>query len=157
VAWEDAALAASSAATRVVVLRLGMVVGRGGALDRMLTPFKLGVGGPIGPGSQWWSWVAMEDVVSVIRYALQQDDLSGPVNVVSPDPARCREFARTLGRVLGRPSSLPLPAFAARIALGEMADALLLASARVRPAALDSHGYRFRVPDLEAAIRQALD
>jgi uncharacterized protein (TIGR01777 family) len=157
VAWEDAALAASSDATRVVVVRLGMVVGRGGALARMLTPFKLGVGGPIGSGSQWWSWVAMEDVIGVVRYALEHDDVNGPVNVASPNPTQCREFAHTLGRVLGRPSSMPLPAFAARLAFGEMADALLLASANVLPAALDRHDYQFRVPDLDVAIRQALD
>jgi uncharacterized protein (TIGR01777 family) len=156
VAWEDAALAASSEATRVVVVRLGMVIGPGGALARMLTPFKLGVGGPIGSGSQWWSWVAMEDVIGVVRYALEHDDVNGPVNVASPNATRCREFAHTLGRVLGRPSSMPLPAFVARLAVGEMADALLLASACVRPASLEQHGYQFRAPNLEDAIRQAL-
>jgi uncharacterized protein (TIGR01777 family) len=157
VEWEDAALAASSEVTRVVALRLGMVLGRGGALARMLTPFKLGVGGPIGSGSQWWSWVAIEDVIGVVRYALEHDDLNGPVNVVSPNATRCREFAHALGRVLGRPSSMPLPAFAARLAVGEMADALLLASVRVRPASLEQHGYEFRAPNLDEAIRQALD
>ncbi len=157
VAWENAALAASSDATRVVVVRLGMVVGRGGALARMLTPFKLGVGGPIGSGSQWWSWVAMEDVIGVVRHALEHDDVNGPVNVASPNATQCREFVHTLGRVLGRPSLMPLPAFAARLAFGEMADSLLLASARVRPAALDRHDFQFRVPDLDVAIRQALD
>lgn len=157
VAWEDAALAASSETTRVVVLRFGMVIGAGGALSRMLTPFKLGVGGPIGSGSQWWPWVAMEDVIGSIRYALEHGELNGPVNVVSPEATRCREFAHTLGGVLGRPSSMPLPAFAARLAFGEMADALLLASALVRPAALEQHGYQFRVPELDAAIRKVLD
>jgi uncharacterized protein (TIGR01777 family) len=156
VAWEDAALAAASEATRVVAIRLGMVIGRGGALARMLTPFKLGVGGPIGSGSQWWSWVSIHDVIGAVRFTLDQDDLSGPVNLVSPEPARCRDFARTLGGVLGRPSSMPLPAFAARLAVGEMADALLLASARVRPTALEGHGFRFRTPVLDDAIRQAL-
>jgi uncharacterized protein (TIGR01777 family) len=156
VAWEDAALAATSEATRVVAIRLGMVVGRGGALARMLTPFKLGFGGPIGSGSQWWSWVSIQDVIGAVRFVLDHDDLSGPVNVVSPEPARCRDFARTLGSVLGRPSSMPLPAFAARLAVGEMADALLLASARVRPTALEGHGFRFRAPVLDDAIRQAL-
>jgi uncharacterized protein (TIGR01777 family) len=157
VAWEEAALAATSETTRVVALRLGMVLGRGGALARMLTPFKLGIGGPIGSGSQWWSWVAMEDVIGAIRFALDHDEVGGPVNVVSPNATRCREFAHTLGRVLGRPSSLPVPAFAARLAFGEMADALLLASARVRPTLLETYGYRFRAPDLDDAIRRALD
>jgi uncharacterized protein (TIGR01777 family) len=156
VAWEDAALAATSGATRVVAIRLGMVLGRGGALARMLTPFKLGVGGPIGSGSQWWSWVSIQDVIGAVRFALDHEDLSGPVNVVSPNPTQCRDFARTLGSVLGRPSSMPLPAFAARLAVGEMADALLLASARVRPAVLEGHGFRFRAPVLDDAIRQAL-
>jgi uncharacterized protein (TIGR01777 family) len=156
-AWEDTATAAGSETTRVVLLRLGMVVGRGGALAKMLTPFKLGLGGPIGSGSQWWSWVAMEDVISAVRFALNHDDLEGPVNVVSPKAVRCRDFTRTLGHVLRRPSAVPLPAFAARLAVGEMAEHLLLASARVCPAALESHGFSFRVPRLEDAIRQALE
>lgn len=156
-AWEEVALSAASEATRVVAIRLGMVLGRGGALARMLTPFKLGIGGPIGSGSQWWSWVAMEDVIGAVRFAIDRDEVQGPVNVVSPHASRCREFAHALGRVLGRPSSMPLPAFAARLAFGEMADALLLASALVRPSALDGHGYRFRAPELDDAIRRALD
>jgi uncharacterized protein (TIGR01777 family) len=155
--WETAALEAAGGGTRVVLLRLGMVIGKGGALDRMLTPFKLGAGGPIGTGHQWWPWIAMEDVIGSVRFALDHPTVSGPLNLVSPQEVTSKEFARTLGKVLNRPSFLPLPAFAARLALGEMADALLLASTRMRPAALEELGYEFRVPDLAAAIRSALD
>ena len=157
-AWEAAAEAAATEQTRVVLLRLGMVVARGGgALAKMLAPFKLGFGGSIGSGSQWWSWVALDDAIDAIRFIADREDLHGPVNVVSPEPVRCRDFAKALGRVLKRPVVAPLPAFAARLLLGEMADALLLASARVRPTALERRGFRFRVPHLEDAIRRALD
>jgi len=155
--WEAEAQAAASVHTRVVLLRLGMIIGRGGALDRMLFPFKLGAGGPIGSGDQWWSWIAMEDVIGVIRFALENPAVSGPLNLSSPHEVTSRDFARTLGRVLNRPAFLPLPAFAARLALGEMADSLLLASTRVRPAALEALGYGFRTPGLATAIRAAID
>jgi len=155
--WELAALAAASSRTRVVLLRLAMVVGRGGALERMLLPFRLGAGGPIGSGRQWWPWIAMEDVIGVIRFLLDRPAVDGPLNLVSPRQVRCAEFAATLGRVLNRPSVLRLPAAAARLVMGEMADALLLASARVRPAALERMGYSFRIPDLDTAIRHAID
>jgi uncharacterized protein (TIGR01777 family) len=154
--WESAAETARSSDTRVVTLRLGMVVSRGGALAKMLTPFKLGFGGPFGSGRQWWPWVALEDVVGAVRFILGNTEISGPVNVVSPQLVRCCEFTKTLGGVLKRPAVLPVPGFAARLALGEMADALLLASARVRPAALEVAGFRFRVGDLETAIRTAV-
>jgi uncharacterized protein (TIGR01777 family) len=155
--WETAASAATSIRTRVVLLRTGMVVGRGGALERMLLPFKLGAGGRIGSGNQWWSWIAMEDVIGAVRFALANPEVQGPINLASPNEVRCREFTNTLGDVLNRPTVLPLPAAAARLALGEMADALLLASTRARPAALERYGYEFRVPDLATAIRQAID
>jgi uncharacterized protein (TIGR01777 family) len=155
--WEAEALKAVSQGTRVVLLRLGMVIGRGGALARMLPPFKVGAGGPIGSGDQWWPWIAMEDVIGAIRFALENATVSGPVNLSSPEVTTSKGFARVLGSVLNRPSFMPLPAFAARLALGEMADALLLASARVRPAVLEELGYRFRVPDLATAIRIAID
>jgi len=154
--WEAAANGVASARTRVVLLRLGMVVARDGALGRMLTPFKLGVGGPIGSGRQFWPWVAIDDVVGIVHFILEKEDVAGPLNLVSPQEIRCAEFARTLGRVLGRPAVLPMPAFAARLALGEMAEALLLASARVRPQALEATGYTFQTPDLDEAIRAAL-
>ena len=155
--WESAALAARSDRTRVVLLRLGMVVARGGALGRMLTPFKLGVGGPIGSGRQYWPWIGIDDVAGVTKLVLENDEIMGPVNVVSPQELRCSEFAQTLGRVLRRPAFMPMPAFAARIALGEMAEGLLLASARVRPKVLENSGYEYRVPSLDQAIRSALD
>jgi uncharacterized protein (TIGR01777 family) len=154
--WESAALAARSDRTRVVLLRLGMVVARGGALGRMLTPFKLGVGGPIGSGRQYWPWIGIDDVAGVTKLVLENDEIMGPVNVVSPQELRCSEFAQTLGGVLHRPSFMPMPAFAARFALGEMAEALLLASARVRPLVLGKAGYTFSAPGLEDAIRRAL-
>ena len=155
--WEGAALAAASNRTRVVLLRLAMVVGRGGALERMLLPFKLGAGGPIGSGRQWWPWIAMEDVVGAVRFLLEHPAAEGPLNLAAPQEVRCADFTRTLGRVLNRPSVLPLPAAAARLVMGEMADALLLASARVRPAGLERLGYTFRVPELATAIRHAID
>ena len=155
--WEAEAQAAASSHTRVVRLRLAMIIGRGGALNRMLTPFKLGAGGPIGTGKQWWSWIAMEDVIGVIRHALETPSVSGPLNLASPQEVTSRDFARILGGVLKRPSIMTLPAFAARLALGEMADALLLASTRLRPAALERLGYEFRAPDLATAIRSAID
>jgi uncharacterized protein (TIGR01777 family) len=156
--WEEAATAARSTRTRVVLLRLGMVLGRGGgALASMLPAFRLGLGGPIGDGRQWWPWVAMEDVVGAVLFALERAEVGGAVNVVSPQQVRCSEFVRTLGQVLHRPAFMPLPRFAARMMLGEMADALLLASARVRPATLETLGYEFARPELEGALRQALD
>jgi uncharacterized protein (TIGR01777 family) len=154
--WEGAALQASSERTRVAVLRLGMVVARGGALERMLTPFKLGLGGPIGSGRQYWPWIGIEDVCGIIEFILEREEISGPVNAVAPEELRCLEFARILGRSLSRPTFLPLPAFAARMALGEMADSLLLASQRVRPQALLDAGYEFRAPTLDHALRFAL-
>ncbi len=154
--WERAAGEAASEDTRVVVLRFGMVIARGGALDRLLTPFKLGLGGPIGSGDQWWPWVGIDDLVGAVRTVLANPEVSGPVNVVSPDAVRSRDFAKALGRVLHRPAVLPLPAPAARLVLGEMADELLLASVRIRPAVLEGLGYGFRFPDLEDALRHAL-
>jgi len=156
-AWEEAALEARSDRTRVVAMRLGMVIGRGGALEKMVPVFKLGGGGPLGSGRQWWSWIAMEDVLGVARFAIEDRRVEGPVNAVAPAPARCRDFVSALGSVLHRPSFLPAPAFALRLVLGPMADALLLASTRVRPRALERLGYDFRVPDLADALRRALD
>lgn len=155
--WELEARAAADLGARVVCLRLGIVVGRGGALGAMTPIFKLGLGGPVGSGRQWWSWVAMEDVLGVVRLAVEEPGIQGPVNVVSPQQVRCREFVRTLGSVLRRPAVLPVPAPAARLALGEMADEMLLASTRARPTALEAAGYDFQVPDLEQAMKRALD
>ena len=154
--WEKAALAARSERTRVALLRLGVVVARQGALGKMLTPFKLGLGGPIGSGRQFWPWIGIEDVCGMVGFILAHEEIEGPVNAVAPQEIRCSEFARTLGKVLSRPAFLPMPAFAARLALGEMAESLLLASQRVRPQVLEDHGYAFKHPSLDGAIRSAL-
>ena len=154
--WEATALAAASDRTRVALLRLGMVVAREGALKKMLTPFKLGVGGPIGSGRQFWSWVGIEDVCGMVHFILTHD-IHGPVNAVAAQELRCKEFSRILGRVLSRPAVMPAPAFAVRLALGEMADALLLASQRVRPQVLEDAGYEFRHPSLDVALQAALE
>ena len=153
--WEDAACAAESDRTRVALLRLGMVIAGGGALERMLTPFKLGLGGPIGSGRQFWPWVGIDDVCGVVDFVLNHD-IRGPVNVVAPEELRNSDFSRTLGRALSRPAIVPTPAFAVRLALGEMANALLLGSQRVRPKVLEQAGYEFRAPTLDDALRTAL-
>jgi len=126
------------------------------ALAKMLLPFRLGAGGVVGSGKQWWSWVALDDAVGAIQHALVTAGLSGPLNVAAPNPVTNAEFTRTLGRVLARPTLFPVPVFAARLAFGEMADALLLASARVVPERLQQTGYVFRHPELEGALRHLL-
>jgi len=157
VAWEAAADPARAAGIRVVHLRIGVVLsGAGGALARMLLPFKLGVGGVIGSGTQYMSWVSLDDLVRMFEHAIVTPELTGPVNAVAPTPVTNREFTRTLGRVLRRPTALPLPRFAARIALGEMADELLLASTRVVPRRLEASGFTFTHAALEGALRAAL-
>ena len=155
--WEAATEPAQRAGIRAVHLRFGMILSpQGGALGKMLTPFLLGAGGRMGSGRQYMSWVAIDDAIGAVLHALAMGDLRGPVNVVAPTPVTNAEFARTLGRVLRRAAMMPLPAFAARLAFGEMADALLLASARVVPVKLQASGYAFRFPDLEAALRHLL-
>lgn len=155
--WEAAAQPARDAGIRVVNLRFGVILTpKGGALAKMLFPFKTGGGGVIGSGKQYWSWVTIEDVIGAIHHALVNDSVTGPVNVVAPNPVTNYEFTKTLGRVLQRPTILPLPAFAARIVLGEMANELLLASQRVKPMQLEQTGYHFRHPQLEEALRALL-
>ncbi|HEV2175715.1 MAG TPA: TIGR01777 family oxidoreductase [Terriglobia bacterium] len=155
--WEAAAEPATRRGIRVVNLRFGMVLSSaGGGLAKMLTPFRLGVGGIIGSGRQYVSWIALDDVVGAIHHALSTDALRGPVNAVGPTPVTNREFTKALGRVLSRPTIFPVPAFAARATFGEMADALLLASQRVEPARLLAGGYQFQFPELEGALRHAL-
>jgi len=155
-AWEAACQAASDAGIRVVNARFGMILTpAGGALPKMLTPAQLG-GGSLGDGKQWWSWVALDDVLGAIHHAIEDDDLRGPVNVVSPQPVTNREFAKILARVIGRIALMPAPAAGLRVALGEMADALLLASARVEPERLQASGYRFRFRDLEETLQHYL-
>lgn len=155
--WEQATRPASEAGIRVVNLRFGMILSpKGGALGTMLTPFKLGVGGVVGSGEQYWSWISLDDVIGAIHHVLMNDSLSGAVNAVAPDAVTNKEFTKTLGRVLGRPTVLPVPKFAAKLAMGEMADELLLASARVKPQRLMDSGFEFRQPNLEEALRYQL-
>jgi uncharacterized protein (TIGR01777 family) len=155
--WEAATSPARDAGVRVVNLRIGVVLARGGgALQPMLLPFRLGLGGRIGSGKQYWSWVSLDDVVEAVLFVLQNDSLCGPVNVVSPEPARNEEFVRALGEQLHRPTIFPLPAFVVRTLLGEMGNAALLGSVRVQPAKLKAAGYQFRYPHLKDALRAAL-
>ena len=155
--WEDATEPAKRHGIRVVNLRIGFVLSRsGGGLATMLLPFKLGVGGRIGNGHQYVSWIALDDLVGAISHSILTDSLRGPVNAVAPNPVTNQEFTKTLGRVLWRPTIFPLPAFAARIAMGEMATELLLASARVTPTRLLNSGYEFRFPELKGALQHVL-
>jgi len=156
-AWEEAAAPAAARGIRVVHPRLGLVLTTGGgALARLLPLFRLGLGGPLGDGRAWWSWVALEDVITVLERALTDESLSGPANVVAPGAVTNRTFTRTLGRVLGRPALLPMPAFALRVLFGEMADGALLASARVTPGRLQVAGHAFRFPGIEEALQHLL-
>jgi uncharacterized protein (TIGR01777 family) len=156
--WEAAAAPATDAGIRVAHPRLGVVLSpEGGALGKMLLPFKAGLGGVVGPGTQHMSWVALDDVVGTLHHALVHDGLAGPFNLVSPEPVTNREFTKTLGNVLGRPTLAPVPAFALRLALGEeMANSTLLASQRAKPERLIASGYTFRFPNLEDALRHVL-
>lgn len=155
--WEAACQPARDAGIRVVNLRIGVVLSpNGGALAKMLLPFKMGAGGKIGSGKQWWSWIALDDVVGLIHHALMNDELTGPVNATAPQPMTNYDFTKTLGKVLGRPTIFPMPGFMAKLALGQMADDLLLASARVEPQkAIETH-YEFRFPELAGALRHLL-
>lgn len=156
-AWESAAEPARAAGLRVVHPRIGLVqTPQGGALRTTLPLFKFGLGGRLGSGQQWWSWVMLDDVVGVLMHALTDDTVSGPVNVTAPEPVTNATYTTVLGRVLGRPTVLPVPEFAPRLLLGQMADELLFASARVLPEATRATGYTFRHPDLETGLRAAL-
>lgn len=156
--WEAEALRAESSGIRTVLLRFGVVLSaQGGALPRMLLPFRLGVGGRFGSGTQWLSWITLEDSVEIMRSVIADERFAGPLNVVAPNPVRNAEFTRIVAEVLRRPAIFPAPAFALRAVLGEMADALLLASQRVQPERLLSMGHRFRFDDFSAALRAVLD
>ncbi|MCA9267445.1 MAG: DUF1731 domain-containing protein, partial [Planctomycetales bacterium] len=155
--WEAAAEPLAEIGVRTAALRFGVILSRrGGALAKMLTPFRMCVGGVVGSGRQYWSWVSIDDVARAVLHTLSTPQLSGPVNVVSPQPVTNREFTKALGRALYRPTIFPLPAFVARIVLGEMADALLLASARVLPKRLKESGFEFSHPDLDGALASLL-
>ena len=152
--WEASTAAASGAGVRVVLLRTGIVLSpHGGALERLLPPFRLGVGGQIGTGRQWMSWIALHDHVSAMEHALATTGLHGPVNLVSPNPVTNAEFAATLGRVLDRPALVPVPSFALELLYGEMARATILAGQRVLPRALLRTGFEFAHPTLDEALR----
>jgi uncharacterized protein len=155
--WEAEAVKAEALGTRVVLARFGIILAKhGGALPQMMRPFRFGVGGRIGSGQQWMSWVTLPDVVGIIRYALENAAVTGAVNVVAPKPARNAEFTRELARAMHRPAIFPVPAFALRLALGEMADALLLSSQPVKPALLERVRYQFLHPDLPSALASVL-
>lgn len=155
--WEAATEPAARAGIRVVSLRFGVVLSRsGGALARMLPPFRMGAGGRIGSGQQWMSWITLEDVVAVIQHALATDSLRGPVNTVAPNPVTNAQFTRALGEALHRPTIFPLPAFMVRLVFGEMGEALLLGSQRVDCGKLLASGYRFRRPELKPALQALL-
>ena len=157
-AWEAAANVAAARGIRVVNLRIGLVLSAtGGAMAKILTPFKAGIGGTIGDGSQFWSWIALDDLMAAVLHAINQETLAGAVNAVSPGPVTNRDFTRVLGRVVSRPAMVALPAFAARLMMGEMADELLLASARVEPARLLESGFKVQFPELEPALRHLLE
>jgi uncharacterized protein len=156
-AWEAATAPAVQRGIRVVRLRFGIVLSpAGGPLAKMLTPFRLGLGGVVGTGKQYMSWITLDDALGAIHHALNTEALQGPVNVVAPQAATNQEFTTTLGKVLRRPTRLPLPAFVARLIFGEMADALLLSSTRVAPVRLVASGYTFRYPALEEALQHLL-
>ncbi len=155
--WEQATTPASEQGIRTVLARFGIILAEnGGALAKMLTPFQMGIGGRIGNGKQWMSWIALHDVVGGIQSLLFDRFVNGPVNFVAPHPVTNAEFTKTLGSVLSRPTLLPVPAFGVRLAFGEMADALLLASQRVEPAVMKARGFAFSFPRLEPALKHIL-
>ncbi|HET7439907.1 MAG TPA: TIGR01777 family oxidoreductase [Terriglobales bacterium] len=151
--WEAASQPAGAAWIRTVHMRTGLVLSpKGGALQKMLPPFRMGVGGNMGNGRQWWSWIDVQDWVGALHHILKTELLQGPVNVVAPNPVTNAEFTKTLASVLSRPAIFPMPAFAARLVLGQMADELLLASQRVEPAKLVASGYSFQFSELKKSL-----
>jgi len=153
--WEQATEPASKAGVRVVNLRFGPILAaEGGMMAKMLTPFKMGMGGKIGSGKQYISWVAIDDVVNAMKLALKDESTRGPLNIVAPNPVTNEVLTKTLGHVLNRPTALAMPAFAARLAFGEMADEMLLVSQRVVPKKLTEARFEFRFPDLESALKE---
>lgn len=155
--WELEAMRAESNSTRVVLLRFGVVLSpNGGMLQKLMPPFMMGAGGRIGSGKQYMSWISIDDAVGIIGHAMQETSVSGPVNVVAPEPCTNQGFTKVLGKVIARPTIFPVPEFAANLAFGEMAEETMLASSRVIPKKLLDTGYRFRQPDLESALRHLL-
>ena len=157
-AWEAESRRAEDAGIRTVLLRTGIVLSKnGGALASMMLPFKLGLGGVVGSGNQWMSWIALDDHVAVIEYAIENESLRGAVNSTSPNPVTNKDFTKTMGEVLSRPTFLPLPEFAVSMIFGEMGDELLLTSTRVAPKRLEDAGFEFKYPDLKSAIEHAVE
>jgi uncharacterized protein len=157
VEWENATGPAAEKGIRVVHTRFGIILDSDeGALAKMLTPFRMGIGGRIGDGKQWMSWIALDDVVNGLKFLIADKSTRGPVNFVTPNPVTNAEFTKTLGRVLSRPTLFPVPAFAVRLAFGEMADALLLSSQKVEPEVLQEKGFLFSWPTLEPALKHIL-
>lgn len=155
--WEAACEPARAKGIRVVNLRFGVILSpKGGGLAKMITPFKMGVGGVLGSGNQYWSWIAIDDIVGAINHCITHEKMHGPVNATAPRPVTNYDFTKTLGAVLGRPTIFPVPGFIARVALGEMANELLLTSARVMPNRLSESGYQFAYPSLEPALKHLL-
>jgi len=156
--WESSAKAVEQAGIRTALIRTGIVLSeKGGALKKMLPPFKMGAGGILGNGNQYMSWIALDDMISAIMYIMEKSSLFGPVNLVAPHPKTNKDFTKTLGKVIKRPTIMPLPAFAARLLFGEMADALLLSSTRVVPKKLIDAGYSFEYPELQPALEHILN
>ena len=154
--WEVEAGVAENYVSRVVLLRTGIVLSKdGGALAQMMTPFKFGLGGTIGSGKQWMSWIVLEDEIRAINFALENENVRGAINLVAPNAATNEEFTDALGEILHRPTFLPLPAFAVNLAFGEMGDALLLDSTRVAPVKLEKMGFEFKFPELKSALKEA--
>jgi uncharacterized protein (TIGR01777 family) len=155
--WEAAVQPVAAAGIRAVQMRLGVVMSaEGGALQKMLLPFRLGLGGRLGDGRQWWSWVSADDVAGAIQHVMDHQELQGPVNTVSPNPVTNVEFTKALAAVLKRPAIFPMPEFAVRLVFGEMGEELFLASERVAPAKLTASGYQFKRPELREALEAIL-
>jgi uncharacterized protein (TIGR01777 family) len=157
VAWEKATGQAEAKGIRTIHARFGIILDeKGGALERMLTPFRMGVGGKVGNGKQWMSWIALDDVINALRFLIDETESDGAVNFTAPNPVTNADFTEALGNVLSRPTLLSVPAFAARLAFGEMADELLLSSAKVEPGRLKENGYEFKHPELSSALKAIL-
>ena len=155
--WEKATEPAAQAGVRVVNMRFGPVLApHGGMMEKMLTPFKMGLGGKIGSGKQYISWVSIDDVVAAMKLALNDESIRGPLNIVSPNPVTNEQFTKALGEVLSRPTLMAMPAFAARFAFGEMADEMLLTSQKVLPKRLQDAGFKFEYPSIEGALRKSV-
>jgi len=155
-AWEEEAFKAQASGVRVVAMRIGMVIGNEGALARMKTPFRFYLGGPLGSGDQWMSWIHIKDLTRLIIFASENENINGPVNATAPEPVRMKEFCKVLGQVMGRPSWLPVPGFLLKVILGEMSD-MLLNSQRVLPEKILKEGFVFKFPDLKTALKDIIE